>query len=193
MSDAVRQGVAEAAFARLMGEYADWLRRAVRRFCPSDMGIQLEDVEQEVAIRLWRAIQSERRIEHVPAYIYKAAASATIDAMRKVRSRRETPLRLVGADDEAPATPGPPGSRPVTPSPEAQAVHSQVLEHVEASLSRLNDDRRRAVGLYLQGFSTREIAEMMSWTEAKARNTVHRALTAVRQELRLAGVDYRDE
>jgi DNA-directed RNA polymerase specialized sigma24 family protein len=37
-----------------------------------------------------------------------------------------------------------------------------------------------ALGLYLQGFTTEEVGNLLGWTEAKARNTIYRFLEQIR-------------
>ena len=48
--------------------------------------------------------------------------------------------------------------------------------------SPLHDvNRRRAVGLHLRGFTSTEIAQLLGWTEPKARNLTHRGLKDLRE------------
>src|SRR5262245_10316725 len=82
----------DARFSAVVEEYGRLLRLAIVRTCPRDMGLQFDDIEQEARIRLWKALQGERPIRDLASYIYRVAASATIDAMRRVKARRELPL-----------------------------------------------------------------------------------------------------
>src|SRR6185503_18484021 len=83
---------AEARFDRIIVEYGTLLRNAIARVCPRDLGIQLDDVEQEARLRLWNGIKVEREIRDIPSYIYRVAMTTTIDAIRQARSRREKQL-----------------------------------------------------------------------------------------------------
>ena len=56
---------------------------------------------------------------------------------------------------------------------------AQLLAVLE-QLQRVDPEKAEAVGLYLQGFTTQEIGDLLGWTEAKARNTVYRSLDALR-------------
>jgi DNA-directed RNA polymerase specialized sigma24 family protein len=51
-------------------------------------------------------------------------------------------------------------------------------------MARLPDRRRTAVGLHLEGLTTQEIADLLGWSEPKARNLVYRGLNDVRQSLK---------
>jgi DNA-directed RNA polymerase specialized sigma24 family protein len=54
----------------------------------------------------------------------------------------------------------------------------------------LPDNRRRAVGLHLEGLTSQEIADLLGWSEPKARNLVYRGLKDVREQLQAEGIDY---
>src|SRR5712692_10103132 len=79
----------EVWFRTVMEEYGKFLRDTIARLCPKDLGVQFDDIEQEACLRLWRALQSERNISDMASYIYRIAVTATIDAVRRVKARRE--------------------------------------------------------------------------------------------------------
>ena len=78
-------------------------------------------------------------------------------------------------------------------SPERAADRRRLLELVLAQLQDLPPDRRRAVALHLQGFTTQEIADLLTWTEPRARNLVYRGLDELRRRLRQQGIEYEAE
>lgn len=177
---------------KLLEDYGGWLKQAVRRLCPRDMGISPDDVEQEVRVRVWKSLESGRNIEHPPSFLYRVASTVTIDAMRSVRSRRR---HLVSPDagDENGDSEGPLERRPASePSPESQTQRRQILAEARRILDELPDSRRRAVGLYLQGFKIQEIADLAGWTEPKARNLLYRGLASLRERLAAEGLDHGD-
>lgn len=179
----------EAVFDTLIEEQGALIRNTIVRLCPKDLGIQFDDVEQEVRLRLWRGIQAERQIHDLPSYIYRIAVTATIDAIRQAKARREDQLRLSGDKD------GPPRAHEHLAarrgdSPDRVAEHRLLIEKIDQVLDSLPVNRRRVVGLHLQGMTTTEIAELMDWTEPKARNLLHRGFKEFRKRLCEAGIDY---
>jgi hypothetical protein len=52
----------EAELDAILKKYGAFLRQTIARICPKDLGIQLDDIEQEARLRLWRAIKAEREI-----------------------------------------------------------------------------------------------------------------------------------
>ena len=183
------QSQQEERLDKLLEEHGAQLRWAISRHCPAHLGIRPEDIEQDVRLRLWRAMLAETEITNPASYIYRAVASATIDAVRRARVRREEPLPDDASHDEDQRD----GiSVPVdaSPLPEIIAEQSQILHQVQSALSSFTDERRRAIGLHLQGFTTQQIAQVLGWSEPKARNLLYRGLKELRQRLRSEGIEY---
>lgn len=176
---------ADERWRALIDEYGRYLRRVVTRLCPANLGLNFDDVEQEARVRLWKALRDERKIDDPASYLYRIAATATIDAVRRVRARREDPLE--DGTDEAPRAEGlaHPG-----PSLERSTGRSLLLQRIERVLEGVPPDRRRLLRLHLEGFTTQEIADLNGWTEPKARNLVYRTLGDLRDKLRAAGIQY---
>ncbi len=177
----------EKRFNVIVEEYGKFLRQAIVRACPKDLGIQFSDIEQEARLRLWRALQSEREIKDLASYLYKIAATTTLDAVRRVKSKREEQPPWDNDDDDAQVNPDPVAPRP---SPEREAQQRELVSKVKAALARLPDNRRRAVALHLEGMTSQEIAGLMGWTEPKARNLIYRGLEDLRETLRAEGIEY---
>ena len=90
---------AEERWRSLIDQYGRFLRGVIARLCPRNLGVQFDDIEQEARLRLWKALQSERKIEDAASYLYRIAATATIDAVRRVQARREETLDREGDDE----------------------------------------------------------------------------------------------
>lgn len=177
----------------LLNDYGSFLRSAIRRLCPSTLGVTADEIEQDARIRLWQALRRERNITDPASYLYRIAASAAIDAVRRVRARRET--QMADPLDAAGGRPTPTALTPATlaasaRSPEELAADHQMRGRIGSALARLALNRRRAVGLHLRGFSSTEIARLLGWTEPKARNLTHRGLNDLRGQLRREGFDF---
>jgi RNA polymerase sigma-70 factor (ECF subfamily) len=182
----------EAQFNTILEKYGAFLRRTIARICPKDLGIQFDDIEQEARLRLWRAIEAEKEINFHGSYIFKIVISVTINAIHRTKARREEQLRLAEDDENEDAA----DVMTITltageeNSPEARAEREELLRKVEEAMARLPENRRLAVGLYLKGMTIDEIADLMAWSEPKARNLIYRGLKDLRKELRDAGIEY---
>ena len=178
----------DARLDELLTAYGAFLRNAVRRLCPSTLGVSTDEIEQDARIRLWHALKRERNITDPASYLYRIAATAAIDAMRRVRARREHQLDDIAGDEGV----GAPVATPLSPaarSPEELAADRQTGDRIRAALARLPENRRRAVGLHLQGFTSTEIGRLLDWSEPKARNLTHRGLKDLRRLLKPEGID----
>jgi RNA polymerase sigma-70 factor (ECF subfamily) len=136
----------------------------------------LEDLLQEVRIRLWRALSTAERIEGARAlYVHRVVGSAAVDLVRRRRARREE--ALTDADD--PASPA---------RADADADRAELDAALARALDALPPSRRVAVRLHLAGYDRQEIATMLGWTEPKTRNLLYRGLADLRAQLERAGV-----
>jgi RNA polymerase sigma factor (sigma-70 family) len=182
----------EERFNLVVEEFGVLLRRAIIRFCPRDKGLQFDDIEQEARLRLWRALQDEREVTNYASYLYRIAATATIDALRRVQARHEEQLEILidqrTDDGEMMLAPA-----PVKDSPERLAESREAVDKVMSAVAKLPDAQRRAVGMYLQGMTSQDVADVMGWSEPKSRNLVYRGLKELRKSLREEGIDYEIE
>jgi RNA polymerase sigma-70 factor, ECF subfamily len=180
---------AESRCNAFLAEHAIVIRAASTRVCPRGLGLGVDELEQDIRVRLWRTLESERQITDPASYIYRIAATAAIDAVRRVKARREQPLPEERVLDYS----GPDGPVPAEnlgTSPESIAGGREVARKVGAALGRIAESRRKPVRLHLQGFTSEEIARLLDFTEAKARNLVYRGLEELRRELRSEGIEH---
>src|SRR5262245_41205946 len=175
---------AEERFHSVLETYGKFLRNVIRKVCPRNLRAQIDDIEQDARLRLWRALESERELTGLASYIYRIAETTTIDAVRRAMARHEH-LEEDVADVDF-------GSTLADPShgPDREAELRILLDKVESSLARLPERRRAAVELYLEGMTAQEIADLMEWSEPKARNLIYRGLNDLRKRLRDEGIDY---
>jgi RNA polymerase sigma factor (sigma-70 family) len=180
---------AEEQYNTIIEGYGRFLRKTIIQLCPKDLGLQFNDIEQDARFKLWRALESEREIRDPASYLYSIAMSVILDAVRRVKTRREEQLRLSEDEDDDQGAQLLLSSDP-TCSPELEAERRQIVTKVQKALDRLPDNRRRTVGLYLEGFNSQEIAGLLGWSEAKARNLLYRGLYDLRAKLREEGIEY---
>jgi RNA polymerase sigma factor (sigma-70 family) len=166
----------ESELRAMLATYSGLVRATIARLKPRSARIELDDLQQEVHIRLWQALSRERELRKPASYIKRIVLTATIDAIRRAEARgdsqTDTPLDDISSFIALEADAGP-----------IEGVASrQLLEHVQAALGD-DPDRARVVSLYVQGCTTEEIGALLGWTEAKARNVVYRALAHLREVL----------
>ena len=73
----------------------------------------------------------------------------------------------------------------------ARAVEeSELSAQLARAIEAITPSRRPVVRMYLAGYSGEEVAQVMGWTEAKARNLLYRGLADLRERLREMGIGW---
>lgn len=158
-------GASEALSARIEALVVEWgqlIHAAARRYGLTRA--ELDEVRQEVRLRLWRALERSGGRGMNASYGYRAASSAAVDLIRRHRLTRNMvaePEDVVGsATDEA-----------------------LLATRLHEALATVPESRRVAVRLHLSGRSLVEVARVLHWTPAQARNQVYRGLADLKRAL----------
>ena len=171
--------ITRTEFDQVMATHEPRLRIRVLGQVGAGQGLDVEEIIQDVRIRLWTALSGEREIAQLASYLRTTVVSAVIDALRRRTARREDPLEDAGDAIAA----------QVGESPERGADRSQRVRIAQAAIAALPARRRAPAQLLLQGFTTQEIATMLGSTEATARNLAYRGVEEVREALRAKGIE----
>jgi RNA polymerase sigma factor (sigma-70 family) len=153
-------------------------------------GADLDEVLQDVRLRLWRAQAGSEQLSTLStSYVYRAAASAALDLIRRRRrseQSHELTHQAVGGeiDSAIDHLPNPSAGRE---NPEAVLERAEIGRAVMAAIERIPKSRRGVVRMYLVGHPPTEIAGLMGWTEPKTRNLLYRGLADLRGELTAMG------
>ena len=169
----------EAATTR----FASMVRQVGRRYRLDEAAV--DEVMQEVRIRLWRARGTSEQIEGTnTSYVYRTATSAALDVIRRRRSRQADRHEVIdeGAGVAVLAAP--------EPDPHQTLEGSELAERVNRAIESIPASRRPAVRMHLAGYPREEIASLMGWSEAKTRNLLYRGLADLRERLTAEGVGW---
>lgn len=155
------------------------LARIVSRACPAWARSHRDDITQAAMLRVMRA--RERRPQDVlpTSYLWKAACSATIDELRRLRAQREVPIH----EDDDGVVVVDPGQ-----TPEDRLRADRIAQGLRECLARLVEARRLAVTLHLAGHSVPESGRILGWSTKRAENLVYRGLADLRRCLSTKGL-----
>jgi RNA polymerase sigma-70 factor (ECF subfamily) len=146
--------------------------------------VERDEIEQDVRIRLWRALGRGAQLQTMSAaYVYRAAVSAALDLARRQNARRAVPLVEQRDSHEMPLY-----RPPETCEPWDRLERAEVQEQITRALGELADRRRKVVGLYLLGYVREEIATLLGWSEPTTRNLLYRGLADLRACLTRGGI-----
>lgn len=175
----------EQRLAQILRDFGTRLRYLLRSHQLEQHGIDPEDVEQEVRIRLWRAIERDRFGDFHASYIQRTVASVVIDALRRVEVRAADPL----PDDDVEGSPLPDTGA----GPERQASAGEQVRGLRACLDEIPERRRLPIVLHLEGFSLQEIADRIGTSAEASRKLVTRGLDELKTRLRERGIAHFDD
>ncbi len=148
------------------------LERAVASLCPGWMTDRRDDLVQLAMMKL---LNQEKKGELNPnpkaSYLWKVAHSVTVDEIRRVKRKRETPL--VSAEN------GPDDRLEDERAGQDRAMWD-LGNAIRACLGTIESRRRRAVALHLLGHSLPETAEHSVMRYDQVRNLLYRGLKQLR-------------
>lgn len=166
------------AIESVLARFAGMVRRVGLRHGLSDRDV--DEVFQEVRIRLWRARgdESEQISSVRSSYLYRTAVSASLDVIRRHRRAREEAIEAKGDDPSYAAALG----------PDDDLAASELGRQVARAIDTITESRRPVVRMHLAGYTREEIASLLGWSEAKTRNLLYRGLADLRERLTAQGI-----
>lgn len=171
---------------QLLARFAARVRMQIETNRLVQQGIDADDVEQEVRIRLWKAIERDPNAEFPASYIQKVVATVLVDALRRHQVR---PAEAMPEPEE--------GGIEFTDGaarPERVALEAQQIDKLGLALNELGPRRRRTLQLYLQGYALQEVADLNGLTLDAARKLIYRGLDELKARLAAHGLnEYLDD
>lgn len=165
--------------ARILSDFGSRLGALLHTYRLDRHGIDPADIEQEVRIRLWKAIERDRSGAFHASYVQRVVATTVIDALRRAEVRAAAPLPE--DDDES-------GQLPEEGvGPEQSASDGERMSGLKRCLGEIPERRRLPITLHLQGFSLQEIADVVGTSAEAARKLVSRGMDELKTRLRELG------
>lgn len=150
-------------------------------------GVTIDDVYQEVSIRVLKILNNDREIENLASYIYRITANVIVDLARaNSRHNQETPL----PDHRDETDSYQPELNSEAPQPDSRLLNKELQQTLLAAIEALPNDRRIAAKMRLQGYSVKEMMALTGWPYYKAENLSKRSMIALKEQLEIMGIDY---
>jgi len=160
-------------------QFSRLIRQVIQRNLHRGDGIDLEDVEQEVRVKIWTFLKKGKKIDNLPSYIKRVAYSKTIDELRKAMKQRPSnepeSLRRVFAGADQIAAP------PTELCPESRLDERETRESLREMVDSLGGSRRKVLRLFLKGQTIEEISSSLRWDKAKVRHLFYRGIDDLRE------------
>jgi RNA polymerase sigma-70 factor (ECF subfamily) len=166
------------AFNSLVLAYQDRVYNLCLRMLGSPQAA--EDAAQETFLSAYRHM-ARLRGPSLRSWLMRIAANASVDELRRLKRRPQTPLGAPGDDDGGPAYEV---ADPVE-GPEGLALRGELCDALQQQLLRLPDDQRLAIILCdVEGFSYEEIAASMSSSIGTVKSRISRGRARLREALK---------
>lgn len=176
----------------------DTYRPKLVRYLARFVGAQeAEDLAQVVMLRVSEGLPRFRGDSHLTTWIYRIATNAALDHLRARGSKSAwqsadasgLESKLVDDEDEL-RTAG----APQIPSPESIAIQSEMNACIHGFIDRLPEPYRAVIVLSeIEGFTNREIADILDVSLETVKIRLHRAREKLKRDL-AASCDFgRDE
>jgi RNA polymerase sigma-70 factor (ECF subfamily) len=138
-----------------------------------------EEVVQETFLRAYRALDRFESRSNFGTWIYRIALNRCYDLLAQRKSR---PITQPQEDPDAQAAIEQIPTK--NPTPERSLMSQEIDTRVRSAMEHLTAGERTAFVLrHFEGRSIEEIARVLNVREGAARNSVHRAVLKLRQEL----------
>lgn len=170
--DRSRRGDLEA-FNRIVRAYQNRVYNLCLRMLGSAPAA--EDAAQEAFISAYRGV-SRLRGTNLQSWLFRIAANACIDELRRRRRQPQLSLDAPGRDDERPID-----VPDASAGPETLALQGELSAALQAELGRLPPDQRLAVVLCdIEGLSYESVAETMGTSVGTVKSRISRGRARLR-------------
>lgn len=172
--EAILSAETEAAFATLLATHGPSLGRLARSYTRDRA--ESEDLYQEIAIAIWRALPSFRNECSERTFVFRIAHNRAMSHL----ARRRPFMAGIEGEREAADT---------RPNAEQQLATYQERDRLFAAVQRLPLGSRQVLMLSLEGMAYTDIAEVLGITETNVGARLTRAREKLRALLRSGGTD----
>lgn len=151
----------ELRFRQWLGEHTGLLVKVVRSFAegPADQ----DDLFQEILLQVWSSLPNFREDSKPTTWLYRVAFNTAL-AWKRGEKKHRRRYRSVSISDVA---------APSVASAEAEQ-NNRIVNQLYAAIRALPPAKRALVVLYLDGFSYREIAEVVGISESNVGVSLNR-------------------
>ena len=151
----------ELRFRQWLAEHTGLLVKVVRSF--ADGPADEDDLFQEILLQVWLSLPNFRQQSKPTTWLYRVALNTALAWKRREQKlrRRQSPVAISELAAAAAI-------------PTAAARNGQLVEQLYAAVRALPPAKRALVVLYLDGFTYREIAEVVGVSESNVGVSLNR-------------------
>ena len=132
---------------------------------------EAEDVVQEVLIKTWTKREELPTLNNVEAWCMRVTKNMSLDRLRRRQKREYTGTEALDIAAEE-------------PGPLQWTEQNEFMEKIQIIIQKLPENQRMVLQLReIEGYSYKEIEEVLEMTSAQVKVNLHRARTYLRKKL----------
>jgi RNA polymerase sigma factor (sigma-70 family) len=167
--------------AEILERFSSFIKANIQKYNPIKFGLEVDDIFQDVKIKIWKILHHEKKITHYSSYIKKIVNSSVIDQFRKFKREESVYLHEKNRKIAEKSS-----------SYMGDLIYGEmdIKDIVGRAVEDLIESRRMVVKLYLLNMSIAEIALYFNWSKDKTRNLLYRGLSDLKKILKEKNIDY---
>ncbi len=151
-------------FEKVVGQYQRDIINFHYRLCGNRF--EAEDLAQETFIKAYKKLESLKEQEKMKSWLFSIARNVTIDFFRR-NKEKSVPLDSVIMENYARAT---------AVDYRQDVMHGEVSQELQKCMTLLSEEDRMIVKLlYYEGFSYKEICDLLQINQNTLKSRLHRA------------------
>lgn len=168
----------------VIDKFSSLIRYVILKNLHKTDDIDLEDIEQEVKIKIWKFLKKGKKVERLPSYIKRVVYTTTVDELRKMRkqapSRELDKLKNIYSFSKSIIIEA--GMN----SPERLLEEKELKLSLRKLIDSLNNNRKHVLRFYMNGMSIEEICEIFNWDKTKVRHLLYRGIDDIKEKIKNA-------
>lgn len=172
-------------FEAVINRFTLFIKAYIQKYNLQKNGIDLDDIIQEVKIKIWKILEDEKKINNYPSYIKKIVDSSVIDTLRKLKREEKILIherqKIISEQ-----------KRNYRNRTEI-SLDKNLKKIIAQSIDLLLESRRKVVKLFLLNMTIDEIAALFHWSKDKTRNLLYRGLNDLKNMLKEKGIEYENK
>lgn len=171
--------ITDKRFDAIFNEYHPRIQRYLSRIVGP---IEAEDLSQEVFDKINRGLSGFHGRSSLSTWIYRIATNVAIDRSRSAASKYESAHDAF--EDEAAHVPARPSALRTAPATDKLVIRKEMGDCINEYIDSLPPNYRTVIVLNeLEGFTNREIAEILDLSLDNVKIRLHRARTKLKKAL----------
>lgn len=172
----------ESNIKEIIDKFSSLIKYVILKNLHKTDKVDLDDIEQEVKIKIWRFLGKGKKVGNLPSYIKRVAYTTTVDELRKMR--KQTPSENIDHLKNIYSFSNSNKIEEDMELPEFILEEKELKSSLSKLIESLGENRKQVLRLYLTGMSVEEISEFFKWDKTKVRHLLYRGINAIKEKIK---------